>query len=280
MSEPRRLTKRGRTGVLRPSPSSACGACNRQAGLHGLNDGQDRPTGRSRLPPPACSAAQHPAAAATACLPPLAADLLPHTRLAFQQTRSRWAAGASRKSSTFTACCALETSARAWRARRCGSEGRRRGWGLAVPHNSLPPGVVPGATRLPLPRPPPQVYVLWPDDGTWYRGQVEEVDEAAGKASIFYSETEEQEEADLKELVGDRQIAFSECWAAAGGCRRGCAVPAVLRGGGGGTRATAATRPPCRAPCRGVAACQPRVPPREGRDRGGGAVLWAPGGRC
>lgn len=45
---------------------------------------------------------------------------------------------------------------------------------------------------LVLPAVGPQVFVLWPDDGTWYKGQVEECDVAAGKASIYYEETEEQ----------------------------------------------------------------------------------------
>lgn len=35
-----------------------------------------------------------------------------------------------------------------------------------------------------------QVYVLWPDDGAWYKGSVEEVDVEAGNATIYYDETE------------------------------------------------------------------------------------------
>jgi hypothetical protein len=55
-----------------------------------------------------------------------------------------------------------------------------------------------------------EVFVLWPDDGTWYRGRIEECTPKIGKAEIFYQETDEQEEADLTELIKDGQIAFSE----------------------------------------------------------------------
>lgn len=60
-----------------------------------------------------------------------------------------------------------------------------------------------------------QVFVLWPDDGSWYKGRVTECDVDNAKATIYYDETEETEECDLKELIGDGQIAFSE-WRAAG----------------------------------------------------------------
>jgi hypothetical protein len=56
----------------------------------------------------------------------------------------------------------------------------------------------------------PQVFVLWPDDGSWYKGRVTECDVDNAKATIYYDETEETEECDLKELIGDGQIAFSE----------------------------------------------------------------------
>lgn len=55
-----------------------------------------------------------------------------------------------------------------------------------------------------------QVYVLWPDDGTWYKGRVTSCDIENAKATIYYDETEETEECDLKELIRDGQIAFSE----------------------------------------------------------------------
>ncbi|PRW33553.1 PHD finger 3 [Chlorella sorokiniana] len=66
------------------------------------------------------------------------------------------------------------------------------------------------------------VYVLWPDDGTWYKGHVEECDVAAEKATIYYDETEEREEgADLEELIRDGQIAFKEPRPASHVCRKG-----------------------------------------------------------
>ena len=72
------------------------------------------------------------------------------------------------------------------------------------------------------------VYVLWPDDGTWYRGEVTECSVGGGgggegeggdgaaagssaSATIYYVSTQETEECDLAELVADGQIAFSEC---------------------------------------------------------------------
>ncbi|EFN53710.1 hypothetical protein CHLNCDRAFT_53651 [Chlorella variabilis] len=54
------------------------------------------------------------------------------------------------------------------------------------------------------------VYVLWPDDGTWYKGRVTSCDIENAKATIYYDETEETEECDLKELIRDGQIAFKE----------------------------------------------------------------------
>lgn len=52
--------------------------------------------------------------------------------------------------------------------------------------------------------------MLWPDDGTWYKGRIKKCDVADAKAIIYYAETEETEEADLQDLVKDGQIAFSE----------------------------------------------------------------------
>ena len=66
-----------------------------------------------------------------------------------------------------------------------------------------------------------QVFVLWPDDGSWYKGRVTECDVDNAKATIYYDETEETEECDLKELIGDGQIAFSEWGRAGGRCQRG-----------------------------------------------------------
>ena len=62
--------------------------------------------------------------------------------------------------------------------------------------------------------------MLWPDDGTWYKGEVMECDVQNAKATVYYDETEETEECDLGELVRDGQIAFSE--------RRSLAVPAAI----------------------------------------------------
>ena len=71
-----------------------------------------------------------------------------------------------------------------------------------------------------------QVFVLWPDDGSWYKGRVTECDVDNAKATVYYDETEETEECDLKELIGDGQIAFSE-WRLRGLAARGsCLVGA------------------------------------------------------
>lgn len=67
---------------------------------------------------------------------------------------------------------------------------------------------------------------------------------ATGKAVIFYAETEETEEADLKELIGDGQIAFSEC-------RGG---PAGASDVAGASNATGGAPPP--ATCRAAAGCR------------------------
>jgi hypothetical protein len=55
-----------------------------------------------------------------------------------------------------------------------------------------------------------QVFVLWPDDGTWYRGTVKKFSPTERTAVIYYDDTGEKESADLGELVGEGQIAFSE----------------------------------------------------------------------
>ena len=61
---------------------------------------------------------------------------------------------------------------------------------------------------------PAQVFVLWPDDGTWYRATVRDIDYAKRSALIYYEDTEEEEpEAALWKLVADGEIAFSE-WSA------------------------------------------------------------------
>eukprot|EP00887_Chlorella_sp_A99_P000072 scaffold16.g72.t1 len=69
------------------------------------------------------------------------------------------------------------------------------------------------------------VYVLWPDDGTWYRAKVQECDQGelgawramagrgpqASTATLFYTSTNEEEKgADLAELIKDGQIAVIE----------------------------------------------------------------------
>jgi hypothetical protein len=57
--------------------------------------------------------------------------------------------------------------------------------------------------------------VLWPDEEvgtcTWYKAHVSECDVASGKGTIHYDETNETEECDLKELIQEGHIAFSEC---------------------------------------------------------------------
>lgn len=55
-----------------------------------------------------------------------------------------------------------------------------------------------------------QVFVLWPGDGTWYRGKVRRFNPENLKGLVFYLDTEEKEHADFIELVSEGQIAFSE----------------------------------------------------------------------
>jgi hypothetical protein len=55
------------------------------------------------------------------------------------------------------------------------------------------------------------VYTLWPDNGQWYRGKVVKCHVKEMKALLFYKETNEKEEADLEELIGEGQIAFCTC---------------------------------------------------------------------
>jgi len=55
-----------------------------------------------------------------------------------------------------------------------------------------------------------QVFVLWPDDGTWYRGTVRRCDPQKYQALIFYEDTEEEEKANLRELISKGEIAFSK----------------------------------------------------------------------
>ena len=55
------------------------------------------------------------------------------------------------------------------------------------------------------------VYTLWPDNGQWYRGKVVKCHVKDMRALLFYKETNEKEEADLEELIGEGQIAFCTC---------------------------------------------------------------------
>jgi hypothetical protein len=71
----------------------------------------------------------------------------------------------------------------------------------------------------PLP-PNPQVYVLWPDNSTWYLAEVVSIRVRALRASLHYPETVEEEDADLAELIGEGQVAFSEL-GEGGGCTWG-----------------------------------------------------------
>lgn len=80
--------------------------------------------------------------------------------------------------------------------------------------------------KRPLPRagthahrafaPHPQVYVLWPENSTWYLAEVVSIRVRALRASLHYPETVEEEDADLAELIGEGQVAFSEL--GEGGC--------------------------------------------------------------
>lgn len=53
-----------------------------------------------------------------------------------------------------------------------------------------------------------EVFTLWPDNGMWYKGKVRKCNPADMSAMLYYQETNEKEEADLEELVNERQIAF------------------------------------------------------------------------
>jgi len=55
-----------------------------------------------------------------------------------------------------------------------------------------------------------QVYVLWPDDGSWYRGTIRKYSSEEMSAVIFYEDTDEKETVNLEELIAEGQIAFSE----------------------------------------------------------------------
>ncbi|GAB4816000.1 hypothetical protein N2152v2_003046 [Parachlorella kessleri] len=55
-----------------------------------------------------------------------------------------------------------------------------------------------------------EVFVLWPDNCTWYRAEVEDLSVKNMTADLFYAETEEQETANLAELIQEGQIAFQE----------------------------------------------------------------------
>lgn len=54
------------------------------------------------------------------------------------------------------------------------------------------------------------VYTLWPDNGIWYKGKVKKCNPAEMTALLYYQGTDEKEEADLEELIMEKQIAFSE----------------------------------------------------------------------
>jgi hypothetical protein len=66
--------------------------------------------------------------------------------------------------------------------------------------------------------------VLWPDNGTWYRAEVEDLSVKNMTADLFYGDTEEQETANLAELIEEGQIAISTC------CRRASVGPASCQG--------------------------------------------------
>jgi hypothetical protein len=54
------------------------------------------------------------------------------------------------------------------------------------------------------------VYTLWPENNTWYRGEVESCVPETSMVTLFYRGTLEREEANLLELIGDGQVAFKE----------------------------------------------------------------------
>lgn len=53
-----------------------------------------------------------------------------------------------------------------------------------------------------------EVFTLWPDNGMWYKGKVRKCNPADMSAMLYYQDTNEKEEADLEELVNEKQIAF------------------------------------------------------------------------
>lgn len=61
--------------------------------------------------------------------------------------------------------------------------------------------------------------MLWPDNGEWYRATVEEIAVKNMTAELFYEDTEEQETANLAELIEEGQIAFSTCRSGRRSCR-------------------------------------------------------------
>ncbi|KAL3147452.1 hypothetical protein ABBQ38_014510 [Trebouxia sp. C0009 RCD-2024] len=55
-----------------------------------------------------------------------------------------------------------------------------------------------------------EVYVLWPDNGIWYKAEVTKLHAKVMKAELEYPKEGEREEADLTELIKDGHIALME----------------------------------------------------------------------
>lgn len=55
------------------------------------------------------------------------------------------------------------------------------------------------------------VHILWPDNGRWYEAVVRKLLVRSRKARLYYPETEEVEDIDLKELIVEKSVAVGEC---------------------------------------------------------------------
>ncbi|MEW5307985.1 MAG: hypothetical protein WDW36_010351 [Sanguina aurantia] len=69
------------------------------------------------------------------------------------------------------------------------------------------------------------LQLLWPDDQSWWEGQVVSMD--GHKAMIYYEQTGDEEEADLLELVDAKEVAWKDGSGPGGekGARHGAAAP-------------------------------------------------------
>lgn len=59
------------------------------------------------------------------------------------------------------------------------------------------------------------VHILWPDNGRWYEALVKKLLVRSRKARLYYPETEEVEDIDLKELIVEKSVAVGKMGEAA-----------------------------------------------------------------